>query len=111
MPVEGRSLAQHAVVSLFAPVTRGVGLHWSNFGENILPPILDLPPPAPEHILVYLPLKDQAVVTEWLNGFSEHSSLQDARELPNDEQGNVGRRTAKQRWIQVRPCKCPWGCL
>ncbi len=97
-PVEGRSLAQHAVMSLFAPVTRGVGLHWSNFGENVLPPILDLPPPpptaTPEHILVYLPLKDQAVVTEWLNGFSEHSLLQDARELPNDEQGNVGRRTA-----------------
>ena len=46
-PVEGRSLAQHAVMSLFAPVTRGVGLHWSDFGDNVLPPILDLPPAAP----------------------------------------------------------------
>ena len=97
-PVEGRSLAQHAVMSLFAPVTRGVGLHWSDFGDNVLPPILDLPPAAPggvrDHILVYLPFEDQAVVTQWLNGFSEHRFLQYASTLPNDEQGNVGRRTA-----------------
>ena len=86
-PIEGHSLAQHAVMSLFAPVTRGVGLHWSNFGENVLPPIPNLPPPPPtaahEHILVYLPFEDQAVVTEWLNGFSEHSFLQYASKLPN----------------------------
>ena len=97
-PVEGRSLAQHAVMSLFAPVTRGVGLHWSDFGDNVLPPILDLPPAPPgaakDHILVYLPFEDQAVVTQWLNGFSEHRFLQYASTLPNDEQGNVGRRTA-----------------
>ena len=97
-PVEGRSLAQHAVMSLFAPVTRGVGLHWSDFGDNVLPPILDLPPTPPRavqnHILVYLPFEDQAVVTQWLNGFSEHRFLQYASTLPNDEQGNVGRRTA-----------------
>ena len=58
---------------LFAPVTRGVGLHWYNFGEKVLPPILDSPPPPPtaaqEHILAYLPFEYQAVVTEWLNGF------------------------------------------
>ena len=97
-PVEGRSLAQHAVMSLFAPVARGVGLHWSNFGSNVLPPILDLPPApqtaALEHILVYLPFEDQTLITEWLNGFSEHRFLQYASTLPNDEQGNVGRRTA-----------------
>lgn len=97
-PVEGRSLAQHAVMSLFAPVARGVGLHWSNFGDNVLPPILDLPPAPPttaqDHILVYLPFEDQAGVTEWLNGFSEYRFLQYASTLPNDEQGNVGRRTA-----------------
>ena len=97
-PVEGRSLAQHAVMSLFAPVTRGVGLHWSDFDANVLPPILDLPPAPPagvqNHILVYLPFEDQAVVTQWLNGFSAHRFLQYASTLPNDEQGNVGRRTA-----------------
>ena len=97
-PVEGRSLAQHAVMSLFAPVARGVGLHWSDFGDNVLPPILDLPPTPPSavqnHILVYLPFEDQAVVTQWLNGFSEHRFLQYASTLPNDERVNVGRRTA-----------------
>ena len=85
-------------MSLFAPVARGVGLHWSNFGDNVLPPILDLPPAPPtaaqDHILVYLPFEDQAEVTEWLNGFAEHRFLQYASTLPNDEKGNVGRRAA-----------------
>ena len=97
-PVEGRSLAQHAVMSLFAPVARGVGLHWSDFGANVLPPILDLPPApaatANNHILVYLPFEDQSAVTKWLNEFSEHRFIQYASTLPNDEQGNVERRTA-----------------
>ncbi len=44
--------------------------------------------------LVYLPFEDQTVVTEWLNGFSEHCFLQYASTLPNDEQGNLGRRNA-----------------
>ena len=77
---------------------RGVALHWSNFGDNVLPPILDLPPAPPtaahNHILGHLPFEDQAVVTEWLNGFSAHRSLQYASTLHNDEQGNVGRRSA-----------------
>ena len=85
-------------MSLFAPVARGVGLHWSNFGSNVLPPILDLPPAPPtaalDHILVYLPVEDQEVVTEWLNGFPENRFLQYASTLLNDEQGNAGRRTA-----------------
>ena len=86
--VEGRSLAQHAVMSLFTPVACGVGLHWSNFGDNALPPILDLPPPLPnaarKHILVYLPFEDKAVVTGWLNGCLKHSLLQYASKLHND---------------------------
>ena len=97
-PVEGRSLAQHAVMSLFAPVTRGVGLHWSDFGDNVLPPILDLPPAPPtvaqDHILVYLPFEDQSVVTEWLNGFQDHEFVQYSADLTNDQQGNVTRRKA-----------------
>ena len=97
-PVEGRSFAQHAVMSWFAPVNRGIGLHWSNFGDNVMPPILDLPAKPPmetgDHILVYLPFEDQTVVTEWLNGFEGHRFLQYASILPNDEQGNVGRRRA-----------------
>ena len=85
-------------MSLFAPVTRGVGLHWSNFDDNVLPPILDLPPAPPtaaqNHILVYLPFEDQAIVREWLYGFTEHRFMHYASTLPNDEQGNLGRRSA-----------------
>ena len=105
-------------MSLFAPVARGAGLHWSNFGSNVLPPILDLPPApqtaALEHILVYLPSEDQTLVTEWLNGFSEHRFLQYASTLPNDKQGNLGRRTAniarfKSDLASARGVVCNYG--
>ena len=33
------------------------------------------------------------MVTEWLNGFSEHRFLHYAITIPSDEQGNVGRRS------------------
>ena len=97
-PTEGRSLAQHAVMSWFAPVTQRVGLHWSDFDDNILPPILDLPARPPEsnetHVLVYLPFEDQAAVTSWLRSFPNHQFVQYASTLPNDDLGNVRRRTA-----------------
>ena len=109
-------------MSLFAPVTRGVGLHSPNFGDNLLPPILDLPPAPPtsaqSHILVYLPFEDQALVTKWLNGFSEHCFLHYASTLPNDEQVNVGRRTAniagfKSDLASTRGvvCNCAFGLI
>ena len=84
-------------MSLFATVTRGVGLHSSNFSDNVLPRIPDLPPAPPtaaqNHILVCLPFEDQAVFTEWLNGFSGHRFLHYASKTPNDKQENVGRRS------------------
>ena len=49
---------------------------------------------AQNYSLAYLPLEDQAVATEWLHGFSEHRFLHYARTPPNDEQGNVGRRSS-----------------
>lgn len=49
---------------------------------------------SPKQILVYLPFEDQHAVTQWLDVFSEHRLLQCASTLPNDEQGNVKRRTA-----------------
>ena len=75
-------------MSLFAPVARGVGLHWSKFGDNVLSPILDLPPAPPtatqDHILLYSLFENQTVVTKWLDGFSEHSFPQYASKLPKD---------------------------
>ena len=105
-------------MSLFSPVTRSVGLHWSNFSDNVLPPILDLPPAPPtaaqNYSLVYLPFEDQAVVTEWLHGFSEHRFLHYARTPPNDEQGNVGRRSSniagfKSDLASARGVVCNYG--
>jgi uncharacterized protein (TIGR00661 family) len=97
-PKSGCTILQRNVMSRFAPVARQIGLHWHPFDKKTLPPILDLPDyescHTSEYILVYLPFEDQSVVTEWLNGFPEHAFVQYSADLPNDQQGNVARRTA-----------------
>lgn len=97
-PTDGRSLLQHTVMKCFAPVTHKVGLHWHRYDDNILPPILDLPdlPPskARDHILVYLPFENQAVVTQWLANFQDHNFIQYSSALTDDHQGNVALRKA-----------------
>lgn len=54
---------QKTIMSRFAPVTQGVGLHWDSFGQPILPPIVELPEERGEvetgKIVVYLPFEDQ----------------------------------------------------
>ena len=97
-PTDGRSLLQHTVMNCFAPVSHRVGLHWHNYDNNILPPILDLPDrpsdEAQDHVLVYLPFEDQTLVTRWLNSFRSHNFIQYSNALGNDHQGNVALRAA-----------------
>lgn len=97
-PNNGGTFLQRTIMSRFAPAKRHVGLHWHAFDKTILPPILDLPDSESCHssnyILVYLPFEDQSVVTDWLNTFRDHEFVQYSVGLPNDQQGNVARRTA-----------------
>lgn len=97
-PVAGASVLQRNVMQRFAPVARPVGLHWAPFNDNVLPPILDLPPlgqlPSGDHFLVYLPFEDQAAVTDWLTTFADHRFVQYANGLNNDTHANVQRRNA-----------------
>lgn len=97
-PRNGSTFMQRTVMSRFAPAKRRVGLHWHPFDSATMPPILDLPDYESYHeskyTLVYLPLEDQSVVTEWLNGFPGHEFIQYSADLKNDQQGNVTRRKA-----------------
>ena len=97
-PKRGCTFLQRSVMSRFAPVARQIGLHWHPFDKKTLPPILDLTDHESCHvgkyILVYLPFEDQSVVTRWLNGFKNNEFVQYSADLPNDQQGNVTRRTA-----------------
>lgn len=97
-PVAGDSVIQRTVMQRFAPVARPVGLHWAAFGNNALPPILDLPSIADieqeDFVLVYLPFEDQHGVTQWLNQFTGHRFKQYASTLDDTQVGNVERRRA-----------------
>ena len=97
-PKNGGTFLQRNVMSRFAPVKKQVGLHWHPFDKKILPPVLDLPDyescHSSSYILVYLPVEDQAVVTDWLNKFQDHEFVQYSVGLPDDQQGNVARRSA-----------------
>ena len=97
-PKEGNSILQQLVMERFAPVDRPVGLHWAAFGDNVLPPILDLPSiedvvPS-DHVMVYLPFEDQDRVTAWLQRFPSHSFRQYASGIDDGEHNNVLRRRA-----------------
>jgi len=97
-PVAGASFLQKNVMQHFAPVARPIGLHWAPFSDNVLPPILDLPPiggrPLQDHFLVYLPFEDQHTVTDWLNTFANHRFVQYANGLSPRVKGNVQLRQA-----------------
>lgn len=96
-PRAGTSWLQETIMSRFAPVTTPIGLHWHRYADNVLPPILDLPPLAleqGEHMLVYLPFEDQKAVTKVLQQFPGWKFVQYSPALQNEQQGNVSLRKA-----------------
>ena len=96
IPMAGQNPATRLVMRYFAPTTYRVGLHWSAFGQPILPPIVDTNLKAKrngdDYRLVYLPLEDQQQVTQLLNRFPEQQFIQYAPNLTDSEQGNTRLR-------------------
>lgn len=71
IPKVKNALASYAIMKWFAPVNFAIGLHWHNFGQQILPPIIEqnLSPKqaTSKKALVYLPFEDTQDVIETLN--------------------------------------------
>ncbi|TXS93824.1 hypothetical protein FV139_09315 [Parahaliea maris] len=91
-PVSGGNMLSRFIMRHFAPVDVPLGLHWHPYGNNVLPPILDLPDQPrqqDDHVLVYLPFEDQAEVTRWLQQFPQQRFRQYAAGLACEEAGNV----------------------
>lgn len=62
IPITGDDILARTVMRYFAPATHSLGLHWQDFDQPILPPIIETPP-EPDRvqdnkILVYLPFED-----------------------------------------------------
>jgi uncharacterized protein (TIGR00661 family) len=96
-PIRGANWFTSTIMKRFAPVSMPLGLHWSPYADNVLPPILDLPriPGGNNgHMLVYLPFEDQLAVTRLLQQFPEHSFIQYSASLQPAVLGNVVHKTA-----------------
>ena len=76
IPKQGADPIAETIMKLFAPVTRGVGLHWHHFGQPILPPIIEIhdqPDKIQKNkVIVYLPFEDTHIVITHLLPFKNH---------------------------------------
>lgn len=91
-PIAGESLIAKWIMRNFAPATHAIGLHWHPYNENVLPPIIDTSlniAKHNEHVIVYLPFENQAIVTQVLNKIPNVKFIQYAPELCDAKQQNV----------------------
>lgn len=95
-PKSGYSPLATFIMRYFAPADIRIGLHWSAYDKNILPPIIDTSlirnPAETPFILVYLPFEHQATVTQLLNRFPDIQFIQYSSELEDGQQDNVALR-------------------
>ncbi|WP_286233007.1 glycosyltransferase family protein [Thalassotalea sediminis] len=94
-PVAGSNMFATSLLKYFAPAKRSLGLHWSRYNNNVLPPIIDVNlerTMGTGTVLVYLPFEDQLSVTQMLNNISGQQFVQYSQDLADGEIGNVKLR-------------------
>ncbi|TQV72996.1 glycosyl transferase [Aliikangiella marina] len=76
IPMAGENILAKFVLRHFAPVDLPIGLHWSDFGQHLLPPIID---DAPERkalslrdVLVYCPFSTKEELIDWFAPFGNY---------------------------------------
>ena len=99
VPMEGQNVISRQILNNFAPASISFGLHWAQFDEGILPPIVDpeiqpvfARPQSQPKVLVYLPFEDQQEVTSILQQISGYDFYQYGPGLTNSEAGQVRLR-------------------
>ena len=99
VPMEGDNRVSRWLLRHFAPANISFGLHWSHFGHDILPPIVDpdlvhsqAPESGQNKVLVYLPFENQPSVTAMLKQIPGHDFFQYAPALSDARDGNVNLR-------------------
>ena len=107
-PVTGENIIAKSVMKYFAPAKSSLGLHWAQFNDNVLPPIIDVNMQSNKDenlILVYLPFEDQKLVTEILNKMPDKKFVQYSSDLADSEQGNVDLRAASYQGFKDDLCR------
>ncbi|WP_448548599.1 MJ1255/VC2487 family glycosyltransferase [Thalassotalea fusca] len=95
-PLAGENFIAKMIMKYFAPAQQAFGLHWSNYDDNVLPPIIDVSLQKSLEsgpVLVYLPFEDQQAITKLLNTFPAFEFVQYSQDLIDRQQGNVALRT------------------
>ncbi|MAY35049.1 MAG: hypothetical protein CMN84_03010 [Spongiibacteraceae bacterium] len=94
VPRSKGDILSRLILRCFAPVSTGLGLHWSDFGGPIVPPIVNTSVTSQEgnSILVYLPFEDQQRVTRLLNQLNGWHFIQYSPDLQDGRDGNVDTR-------------------
>ena len=81
------------IMSWFAPVSKGVGVHWHHFGQPILPPIIQHTPASEmaieDQVLVYLPFENSEDVLEMLESVPSYQFRMHCRDIEPGRYGNV----------------------
>ncbi|MCW8997507.1 MAG: hypothetical protein OQK04_02165, partial [Kangiellaceae bacterium] len=77
IPISGKNFIANLVLKNFAPVTNPIGLHWNDFGQSLLPPIIEsnnkLAGDSLTQILVYFPFCPEKDLIEWFKPFSGYN--------------------------------------
>ncbi|WP_067097631.1 MJ1255/VC2487 family glycosyltransferase [Marinomonas atlantica] len=83
------------VMSNFAPVTQGVGVHWHHFDKPILPPIIQHTGQyttniaVDDQVLVYLPFENSEEVMECLENVTSHRFRMHCKDIEPGVYGNI----------------------
>ncbi|GLX77281.1 glycosyl transferase [Thalassotalea insulae] len=116
-PVAGKSVIAAKILQHFAPAEQSLGLHWSHYDNNVLPPIIDVNLKRQSEqgpIVVYLPFEDQAQVVQLLQQFPQQNFIQysaelSAKTLANVEQKKTCYQGFKQDLVQAKAVICNSG--
>lgn len=83
------------VMSNFAPVAQGIGVHWHHFDKPILPPIIQhsgqhsMNSAADNNVLVYLPFENSEEVMECLESVTSHRFRMHCKDIDPGVYGNI----------------------
>lgn len=79
IPTAGGNFIAQLVLKHFAPVNQAIGLHWDDFGQDLLPPIIEAPEQPSQldsrQILVYYPFVEPQKLIDWFAPF-EHFNFE-----------------------------------
>ncbi len=76
IPVAGKNFIAELVLKNFAPVKTPIGLHWDDFEQNLLPPIIDSHNGVAnnnlKNVLVYFPFCEPDDLINWFAPFKDY---------------------------------------